>query len=190
MDYPKMHATTAQLSDIPAILSVLQKNLLANRSNLPEATLSKLGFLLHGFDAEELNRSIACEDHIILVAKENKEVVGYAIGYILNDERPDWFSRIEAPERILTALIQHKILHLRHIAKIPGTKRIGTWLLNSLLTMAAEKQCRYVIAKIAKSPLCNQASTIFHEKMGFHQAGIVRDKNNAQHYFGLYLRAL
>jgi hypothetical protein len=185
-----MQVTTAQLADIPGIMSVLQENLLANRSHLSEATLSESGFLLHGFDAEELTQSIANKDHIILVAKENRAVMGYAIGYILSDGRPEWFSRIEAPESTLTALTQHKILHYRHIAKIPGTKQVGTSLLNSLVKMAQAKQCRYIIAEIAKNPLHNQISTVFHEKMGFRLVGVVRDNHNILHYNGLYLKML
>lgn len=108
------------------------------------------------------------------------------------DFRPDWFSRIESTSEMMNLISSGKGLHLRHIAVIKGfgNKKIGRQLLCFLLEEVKSRGCDYAICKIAKQPIHNKASVIFHEKMGFCPIGTVKDKKDPGRIFFLYFKQL
>src|SRR3989338_209005 len=91
----------AGLEDVLGIISVLKENLLPMELLDKEKRdfylksvgkkiedFSEKGFLVNSFSEEDLENVISDkEKHIILVAKENEEVVGYAMTYDLKNWR-------------------------------------------------------------------------------------------------------
>lgn len=178
----------AHYQDIPGIMAILHSHLMANKKNPDHEQLEQNGFLIHGYPETELMNAIAHpESHILLVAIENNEVVGYILTYDLQSHpshaSPEEKIVLEA-QKILTT---EKVLYHRHIARKSGKKGIGTQLLKSLCTEAQKRHYQYIFCRIVEAPHKNKISIATHQKLGFTSVGSIPEEGRT---LGIYLKKL
>ena len=109
-------------------------------------------------DADEMEKRIAAtiEDYPYLVAEENSEILGYAYA--------SRFRLREAYEFSVEVSI-----YVKNEAK---QRKIGTQLYVQLFDELAETDVHAIVAGIA---LPNDASVVFHERLGFEKVAHFRD---------------
>jgi hypothetical protein len=179
----------ANSKTISGMMDVLHSNLVANKEASEKITMGENGFLIHGFTREEAEAfALDREHYIVLNAVDEDHVVGYTIGCQVKILHPEFQAQMALVSPELSAILQNnRVLYLRHIAKLPGTKRVGTALLSELLHIAKQQHYDYVFCKIAHKPVLNKASISFHEKFGLRLLGVAEEDG---HVFGVYLKAL
>lgn len=175
----------ARLGDIPGILEVLAQNHIANKS---PSELEDTGFLLHGFNAADLKKVLAEEtQHILMVAIENEQVIGYALSYDKKVSDPSWFTHIVIDKKEDEAIFNSKnTLYHRHIARLANYPGTGAQLLKALLHEANVRAYQHVFCQIVHAPHYNKPSIAFHQSMGFRLIG----KQNSDAEYGIYLKSL
>jgi len=182
-----MKVKPAELNDIPGILAVLHKNLVANKKSAELENMEDKGFLINGFTEEELQTYLNDKQNYIVLAAhdDNNTILGYTIGYDSQKLPADLYDQFNL---IFPDILQtNKILYLRHIAKLPLTKHVGSTLLKTLLEQARKKNYQYMVCQIAEHPHQNTVSKKFHEKFEFKRIGSGEVKG---HTFGIYIRKL
>lgn len=200
----------AEIEDIDGITSVLEENLLPKELldkekrdvylKNSEKTLedfSKEGFLVKQISKDEIGNTILDKkNHITLTAKENNEVVGYALTYNLEKWRqlyPEWEKVVELfNEKEREAILESKdVLYFRHIAtkKSHKNKGLGVRIEYKVFAQARQKQYNKVIGEILDYPIKNEASIKYNEKIGFKKVGITRESKNDL-VWGLYKKGL
>jgi hypothetical protein len=179
----------AKIKNIPGIINVLQKNLIANQKSLSNEILEEKGFLIHGFTSEDIKASIADKKHsIVSVSIEENEVIGYIIGCNITQLNAEFQKKLSAISNKMDDLISSKkTLYYRQIAKLPEKTNAGTGLFQFLLDTATNQGYQYIICQIAHAPLKNKPSIEFHKKFGFDCVGSNQDKEVT---LGIYLKQL
>lgn len=181
----------AEITDIPGILTIVEQNLIRNKQQHDLAQLAMGGFLVNPITSAELTTAILHPElNIILIAKQNIEIMGYTAGHALELWRKQdihWDSHVRVSPQIQKILTTEKILYHRHIARKINTKGIGLKLMQILLEQAKTRQYRYIVCKIVHHPWHNAVSIKFHEQLGFFLAGTGNEENFD---FGLYLKKL
>jgi L-amino acid N-acyltransferase YncA len=184
----EMNIHHANESDIPEILSILQANLITAHHDKSPEDLEFSGFLIHQFNEDDIKTAIANPDHhMILVIKNDAEVVGYALSHDLRHVNPSWLDKIITTPDIHKVLTEEKVFYHRHIAKKPGTQSIGKVLLSTILTEAKNRGYRYIVCQIAQEPVQNKISQRLHESVGFLKVGFIQDE---QVVYGIFLHTL
>lgn len=122
----------AEIEDIVGIISVLKENLLPSEFLNKETRdlylkntgkkiedFSTKGFLVHSFSEEELKDIILDkENHITLIAKENDDIVGYAMTYNLENWRkckPNWEKTVDLIDEEKTSFLKKKRYYILDI---------------------------------------------------------------------------
>ena len=181
-----MKVKPAELKDIPGILTVLHKNLVANKASAELENMEDKGFLINGFTEKELQTYLNDkQNYIVLAAHDDNNILGYTIGYDSQKLAADLYDQFNA---IFPDILQkHKVLYLRHIAKLPHTKQVGSVLLQTLLEQASKQRYEYMVCVISEQPHQNIISKKFHEKFEFKRVGSGEFK---AHTFGIYIRKI
>lgn len=186
--FTAMEVTRATREDVPGIMAVLSQNLLSNKSNKDPCILQQSGFLIHGFTAEELIDCMNDAGSIVLVAKTDGMVSGYAIELpctIL----PPWLQALKSAPQLHSLLSEPaKVLYHRHIAKLPNYAGVGSPLLQSVISEAKAKDYRYILCQIVLAPYLNRPSITLHEKFGFK--AVLRTSGTEGFVSGCYLKQL
>jgi len=199
----------AGLEDVLGIISVLKENLLPMELLDKEKRdfylksvgkkiedFSEKGFLVNSFSEEDLENVISDkEKHIILVAKKNDEIVGYALTYDLEawrERKPDWEKTVELINKTEGQMFENKkVLYFRHIVtkQFPKNKGIGATLEYKIFSAAKQKGYKEIIGEALEYPIENKASIDFHRKIGFKKIGTVKESKNDL-IWGLYKKDL
>jgi predicted GNAT superfamily acetyltransferase len=182
----------ATVMDIDGVLSIQNQNLLENKQGDTEEEKINGGFLIHPLSKEDLTKIINNSDsHILLVAKEGNEIQGYILGYNLDDwkrQRPNWQTLLEISDETKEILKREKILYMRHIARKPDGKGIGSSLLVKMFEEVSARGYLYVIAEILQEPYMNIASVQFAEKFGLTMVGKRQEENG--YVWGLFMKKI
>lgn len=199
----------AEIEDIVGIISILKENLLPNELLNKETRdiylrntgkkiedFSAKGFLVHSFSEEDIkNILLDKENHITLIAKENDDIVGYAITYNLENWRkckPDWEKTIEIIDKEENPMLKkEKVLYFRHIATkhFSKNKGVGAMLEYKVFFEAKQKGYEEIIGEALEYPIENKASLDFHKKIGFKKIGTIKEFGN-ELVWGLYKKDL
>lgn len=199
----------AEIEDVAGIISILKENLLPSELLNKETRdlylkntgkkiedFSTKGFLVHSFSEEELkNILFDKENHITLIAKENDDIVGYAMTYSLENWRrckPDWEKTVELIDKEKDSLFKkEKVLYFRHVAtkRFSKNKGVGAMLEYKVFFEAKQKGYRKIIGEALEYPIENRASLDFHKKIGFKKIGTIKESEN-ELIWGLYKKDL
>jgi GNAT superfamily N-acetyltransferase len=172
----------ATFTDIPGMQIVLEQNLIRNKPDIDLTQLAAQGFLVNPITAEEFNDAITHPaQNIVLVAKQNAEVIGYIIGH------DSAIAHLHITPIIQKLLSTGKVLYHRHIARKSNYKGVGKKLLQALLEQAATKGYQYVICKIVHGPWHNKVSIAVHQQLGFE---LIDTGSESNFEFGLYSKKL
>lgn len=200
----------AETGDIGGIISVLEENLLPREildkekretylKNVGKELedFSKEGFLVNQTSEDELANAIMDnENHIILIAKENNDVMGYALTYNLGKWRqlyPEWEKSVELfNEKEKESVFENKdVLYFKHIATKKSSKKtsLGIRLEYKVFAEAKKKLYKKVIGEMLDYPIKNKAAIGYNEKIGFKKIGLIRESKNDL-IWGLYEKDL
>lgn len=199
----------AGLEDVYGIMSVLKENLLPKELLDQEKRVfylknagkkiedfSTKGFLINSLSEEELKDILLDkENHITLIAKENDDIVGYAITYDLENWRkckPNWEKTVELIDKEKDhVLTKEKVLYFRHIATkhLSKNKGVGAMLEYKVFFEAKQKGYKKIIGEALEYPIENKASLDFHKKIGFKKIGTIKESKNDL-IWGLYKKDL
>ena len=206
-----MEIEEAEIENVPGIFSVLNENLLPmelldkekgglylKNTGKKIEDFSEKGFLVNSFSEEELKDVLLDrEKNITLIAKENNEIVGYALAYNLEKWRkckPDWEKRVELNDEKEKQMFEKKnILYFRHIATKQSSKNksVGAMLEYKMFSVAIQKGYKEIIGEALEHPIENKASINFNKKIGFKKMGKVKEiKNENELIWGLYKKNL
>lgn len=177
-------------ADFSGIINVLHYNLLSKKENADAPELSHTGFLVHGFDENDLKKYSTNEDALLITAKDNKKVVGYEIAYLMTDEdKKSLWEKCKFLDDISANLAATKILYHRHIAKLPEHKGVATLLMNELIAYGKHKKCENILCMIAQKPLHNLASEKFHSQYEFKQVASLFNSEEQKTY-GVFIKKI
>lgn len=132
-------------------------------ANKTEDDKDKGGFLVYKPNEEELRETINNDSNIVLVAKDGKQVVGYALAYNLSEwkkDNPEWDANLDISNI-------DECLYFRHIARLPGYKKVGLKLEENTEELAREMGYSSVFADISEA---NQFSRKVHINRGYKNA--------------------
>lgn len=178
----------ADIENIPGILSVLENNLIKNKRNIATTTLEEQGFLIHGFNFDDVKSAVHDKNFSVLVALEGDHVIGYTIGCSLDKLKIELKNKICSASSELEKIISsNKIFYHRHIAKEVHKKGIGKQLLQSQMDIIKKLGYQNIICQIAHKPFQNTVSLALHEKFGFTSMGFLVD---GDYTLGVYLKNL
>lgn len=168
--------------DIEGILNVQEENLFSEliRKEADQKKLSEKGFLISAITNEELKEIIGNPDkYILLVSKVDGTVVGYILGYDLEEfkrQDPEWEKSIILDDGVEALPESEKSLYLRHIAVRIGNRGVGTNLERKFFQEAEAAGYKYILGEILQEPVKNSVSLRFHEAIGFRIIGKVPEK--------------
>lgn len=174
----------ASVNDIKEILSIQEENLflLIDRN---KEELKEKGFLFHEITENELyNLILKKEKTLVLVARKNNKIVGYALAFdfkLLQETNPYYLEKVKILKKfkkIEDSLVKEKILYFRHIARRIGQKGVGKELIKFLIDKAKERNYFAIIAEIMEKPIRNEISFGFFQKFGFEKIGEVKEGEN------------
>lgn len=179
----------AENKDISGIMSVLEQNLIANKTIKKPENLEQTGFLINSFSPDDARSAITDEDNFIfLVSTENDDVIGYVVGCDVKKLNPifqEELSSVSAEVRNMIA--SEKILYHRQIAKKIDKSNVGGGLLLQLIENSKRAGYNYIICIIAEKPIQNKASKNFHQKNGFICVGFIQGIDKTS---GVYLKKI
>ncbi|MFA6253882.1 MAG: GNAT family N-acetyltransferase [Candidatus Paceibacterota bacterium] len=184
-------ATSSQVleatpDDIRGILDVQNSVLHTNNKELDR------GFLWYPLDTEELEEIIAHpESHALMVAKEGKNVIGYFLGYDLDEwqkHKPDWFEALDVPADLKEKIKSQKVFYCRHIATANQRSGIGSVLSQSLQKVAKDRGYNMVLAEVMRKPIENVASIVHHLKQGCREVGSISYSDGTE--WGVFIHDL
>jgi len=184
--------SSMNIDDIHGVLSVQKINILSQPS-LNNKQLPLEGFLVYPTSSNDLQQAINDpNNHILLVAKNDQgEVVGYVLSYSLNSWRhykPQWDNMVDIDQKY-KKIFNQKTLYVKHIARKPIYKGVGSLLEIELLKRANGNGYQNIIAEIIETPIPNDISTVFHKNFGYVKIGIINDLSNNR-VWGLYQKSL
>lgn len=187
MDNSNTNIRPAKLGDIPGIIIVLEQNTITNKSQ-DKKTLEAEGFLLHTFTTADLTKMISePQNHIVLVAMEDDEVIGYTMGYDLSINQPEGIENVpHLPETPTDFLTTKNIFH-RHVAVKLNKRGKGAQLSRAFFQEAAARKYKYAIANIVQAPFKNLVSIRVHERLGYKEIGTVISHDIT---YGIYIKEL
>lgn len=177
----------ASLQHVPAILNILQQNLITNLDTSASNLVEQRGFLIHAFKPEVLETAITDPEHyLVLTAWQQQRMQGYI--WACDYQR----LATEFQATLADVLTEHHVptshvLYYRQIAKMPGSKGIGSAMLSALCNEAIQRGYQYVICQIMHKPFENKASIKFHENAGFKLLTTLSAEDKIS---GLYIKAI
>ncbi len=168
---------TAGHPDIDGILVVQNENLRSslNERGIKDEDLPERGFLISPLSAEELTEIISePESHLLLVARSEEKIEGYALGYDLDKwkkEDPMWEKQLVFRKRKTLPL--GKTLYFRHVAVAPEIKGrgVGRMMEHDFFEEAKRRGYQYIIGEILRDPVVNKRSMDVHKTSGFEVIG-------------------
>ena len=175
----------AGIEDISWIMEI-QRSQLKIPENLSKEE-AKQGFLVYKVSEEELKTLITGDiKHIIKVAKENGNVVGYFIAYDMQyylQQHPEWINEFKENlggdmKQIFQGhdVLFSKQLTLSSVAKKTG---LGEKLWEAVYQDAVSQGFRYEVGEVLAEPIRNVAmESLVFGKLKFNLAGYRTDKNN------------
>lgn len=174
--------TKAEKSDAAQIALIGKENLLQNQTG----DLAKSGFLVRPINQALVEEFIADEKHIVLVAKQNDEVVGYLISCALTALEGEILDAVLDLEEVQKTPLK-KILYHKQIAKKSGTKNVGKPLVQGLIAEAKKQNFELIACRIIHAPQNNEVSIALHSKLGFE---LKVEKQEDEFLKGIYLLKL
>lgn len=184
----------ASVEDVDRILAIQSEKLIVPEDEASAQHAKDNGFLVYALSAEELRGIIEdSESHIIKVAREGNQIVGYIISYDMQEWQelhPDWFSRLNAGENDKDDLSRDKVMYGRHIAVSddalsPG---LGRKLLTSTLEEAEKRGYHCYTVEVLKEPVANIRSANFVQKRGFELIG--QNEDDKHRVWSVYLKEI
>ena len=188
------HAT---VSDIFGILCVQEENLLANKNKVDfvdKEFLSAQGFLIHAFTHNDLEKIIKDkENHILLVAKNTIEIVGYFLGYYIIEwytYKPNWIDTALIDSELKSTIEENKVLYGRHVARKPSWrgKQIGRKLEHAAFQEAKVQGYESIIVEILEQPIANEVSIKVHTSLGYEKIGSISEEDKLE--WGIWKKEL
>jgi hypothetical protein len=199
IENPEPTINRATKDDIPGIINVQKSRSLAKmiKDGVEKDSIERTGFLVHLLTEPELEELIEKTDEVrVLVYKDGKEVVGYALGYLMRQWKaihPEWISTIKLKEgEKLEEITDESTIYFRHVATLP-TARPGTGagLSRELVKESQSEGFKNIVAEILKNPFLNKPSFLIHTRMGFEEVGEVDETYEGEKYkWGLFLKLL
>lgn len=166
---------SASIDDIPGIIAVLEENLLINKDKSAIGHLEKSGFLVVRHSQEALRNWIEDKkNQIVLVCKEDQEVVGYILGCDLTAHALKMQAKVAEFQLLRDISMTHPVLYHKQIAIQSNRKGVGAKLLQAFFALAATKGYHHIVAFIVHEPVLNKVSVEFHQKHGFEYIGLVQ----------------
>jgi hypothetical protein len=162
----------AKEEDIPSILFIQDSFLLSNDDDL-----EKRGFLVYPITEFELKEIINNKNNLLLVALNEKEIIGYALLYDLDEwkrVKPSWNRQILIDDKIKDTLFKNRTLYFRHIARKEGYPSVGKQLEEKAYGLARNIGYKFVIGEILEKPYSNELSKKVHEARGYKRIGEVK----------------
>jgi hypothetical protein len=175
----------ADEKDIPEILSIQSELLIENKQN--KENLEKEGFLVYPLDKPHLKSIILDKSNILLIALNNKQIVGYALSYDLGNWKKlksNWENQIKIDKSTKEEINSKKVIYFRHIARRKGFKGIGWELEKKMFNIIKQRNYQLILAEILESPYTNTISKELHKQRGFEKIGEVDYKDGR--LWGLY----
>jgi L-amino acid N-acyltransferase YncA len=163
----------AEEGDISGILSIQNSFLLSNN----DETLENRGFLVYPITQGGLKEVILNKNDLLLVALNEKEIIGYALLYGLDEWKkfkPSWNRQILIDNQIKEVLSKNKTLYFRHIARKEGYPSLGKQLEEKAYVLARNTGYKFVIGEILEKPYSNKISKKVHEARGYKRIGEVK----------------
>lgn len=179
----------AKAADIHGILSVQSKCHISAKRNASKSELEASGYLVYKASARHLASCIKGKRCIVLVARKNGKVSGYALTYPMKEWlriKPDWMGMAILRPKARALIENRRALYFRHIASLPGEGN-GEALERELFRRALKSGYSALIGEITLSPLRNRRSEEFHKSLGFKQSGSISDK---RFKWGIWIKTL
>jgi len=167
-----MNVRRAELGDMPAIMEVINQNLISLKESHDQ--LESTGFLIYPHTLAELESFIRDrENYEVLVAEVNNKSIGYSICCELQ-MMPNLQAHLSSlPD--MRSVVQLKALYLKQIAKAEGTIGVGSILMDSILKRVTEENYYAIVSQIAHLLVRNTKSISFHEKFGFSLVSTIEE---------------
>jgi len=181
----------ARKEDIQGILAVQKDLLLESKANLEKRLLEKEGFLVYPVGEKELKQLIDNPSNILLVARSQGNIVGYALAYDLSSWRQskkDWDLEFHAESTTKKHLSENKVLYFRHIARKKGFSGIGEKLEENVYAIARSQGYKTVVGEILEQPIQNTASITIHKTRDYGRIGQITHKDGM--IWGVYEKNL
>lgn len=169
----------AKEDDIPGIMNVFNELSVSN-SKFKLGSYQR-GFLVYEPERQDLNKRVKDDSSIILVAKDNDQVVGYALAYDMKDWRkdnPNWGYNLEIDN-------EENSIFFKHIGRLQGYKKLGLRMEEKAEEIAKSKGYTKVYADISEG---NQLSQEVHKKRGYQK--IADEKKEDGTNWGIYQKDL
>lgn len=171
--------TKATKEDIPGIMNVF--NELSASNNKSREDSYKKGFLVYPPDDKDLRNVVNNDSDVVLVAKDQGKIVGYALAYGMKEwkyKNPNWGSNLNIED-------ENNSLYFKHIGRLQGYSKLGLQMEQQAEQIAKEKGYQKIFADISKE---NQLSQEVHENRGYKK--IADEKKDDGSEWGIYQKSL
>jgi len=179
--------TFAKNEDIQGILNVFNELSINNRIKLNE-NLSENGFLVYPITKNDLEGIIKNKKNILLVAKHNTKIIGYALAYDIFEWmklKPTWENKLKLNKLYSTKLFNKNMVYFRQVGRLSGYKGVGIKLEERLFEIIKERGYHRIIAEIAQYPK-NIISQKVHKARGFIKVGTIEYGDSI--IWGVYIK--
>lgn len=178
-----LQVTQASPDHIPAILQLLEENLLANKKHESEEALINSGFINYRFSTDDVRAWILDPEFIVLVCKDADRIVGYSIGCNFETTPPRMQATLITAIEGAGGFNAKKIFYHKEIVTAKGGHGVGTAIMSELVERLKKIGFSHMVCIISEQPHHNGRSYGFHQKVGFKSIGSVQDKNKVDNVF-------